>query len=109
MNDLKPLLDALGKLSPKIPVEVDLWSVREIAALLKRSEAVVRERIVTLPGFPKAIRLPAASAGATRGAPQSPVRRGRPSVSRAGLGQPLWKAREVISWIESHQERQHTA
>jgi len=52
MNQIEMLLDAINNLSPRIPIAVDLWSVREIAAYLKRSEAVVRERITALPGFP---------------------------------------------------------
>jgi len=50
------LIEAIDRLSPRIPVVVDLWSVREIAAYLKRSEPVVRERVTVLPGFPQAIR-----------------------------------------------------
>jgi hypothetical protein len=69
-------LDAINKLSPRIPIMVDLWSVKEIAAYLKRSEAVVRERITALPGFPQAIRLPVARS--------------------KGRGQSLRKAKEVI-------------
>ena len=42
MNQIERLLDAINNLSPRIPITVDLWSVREIAAYLKRSEAVVR-------------------------------------------------------------------
>lgn len=84
MNQIEMLLDAINNLSPRIPIAVDLWSVREIAAYLKRSEAVVRQRITALPGFPQAIRLPVA--GGRRG------------------GQPLWKAKEVIAWTEKHQE-----
>ncbi len=53
-------------------------------AFLKRSEAVVRERITALPGFPQAIRLPVAGS--------------------KGRGQPLWKAKEMIAWAEKHQE-----
>ncbi|MEW8692251.1 MAG: hypothetical protein AB2535_14340 [Candidatus Thiodiazotropha endolucinida] len=84
MNQIEMLLDAINNLSPRIPITVDLWSVREIAAYLKRSEAVVRERITPLPGFPQAIRLPVAGS--------------------KGRGQPLWKAKEVIIWAEKHQE-----
>ena len=84
MNQIERLLDAINNLSPRIPITVDLWSVREIAAYLKRSEAVVRERITALPGFPQAIRLPVAGS--------------------RGRGQPLWKAKEVIAWAEKHQE-----
>ena len=84
MNQLEMLLDAIKNLSPRIPVTVDLWSVKEIASYLKRSEAVVRERITVLPGFPQAIRSPVAAS--------------------KGRGQPLWKAKEVIAWTEKHQE-----
>jgi hypothetical protein len=85
MNQIEILLDAINNLSPRIPLTVDLWSVKEIAAYLKRSEAVVRERITALPGFPQAIRLPVAGS--------------------KGRGQPLWKAKEVIAWTEKHQEK----
>lgn len=57
---IEMLLDAINNLSPRIPITVDLWSVKEIAAYLKRSKAVARERITALPGFPQAIRLPVA-------------------------------------------------
>ena len=56
----------------------------QVTAYLKRSEAVVRERITALPGFPQAIRLPVAGS--------------------RGRGQPLWKAKEVIAWTEKHHE-----
>ncbi|APZ42647.1 hypothetical protein [Acidihalobacter ferrooxydans] len=82
---ISDLLEALDRLSPRIPVQIDLWSVREIAAYLKRSDAVVRDRIVAIPDFPPAIRLPTASG--------------------IGRGQPLWKARDVIAWAENYQER----
>ncbi len=85
MSELAQLIKAIDRLSPRIPIVVDLWSVREIAAYLKRSESVVRERVTALPGFPQAIRLPAPG-------------------SKRGRGNPLWKAREVIAWVEKHQE-----
>jgi hypothetical protein len=84
MNQIEILLNAINNLSPRIPVTVDLWSVKEIAAYLMRSEAAVREPITALPGFPQAIRLPVAGS--------------------KGRGQPLWKPKEVIAWTEKHQE-----
>ncbi|WP_232452346.1 hypothetical protein [Burkholderia ubonensis] len=45
-------------LPPSIPLEIDLWDVKMIAAYLKRNPSVVRERICCLPSFPAAIRLP---------------------------------------------------
>lgn len=87
MSDMKDLVEALGALAPRIPVEVDLWSVREIAAFLKRSEAVVRDRIVVLPDFPPPIQLP--------------VYR-REGGSR---GHKLWQASEVIEWANSYKSK----
>ena len=58
-----------------IPVETDLWDIGTIAAYLKRSESVVCERMVCLPDFPKAIRLPS---------------------TRSMRGQALYRAKEVI-------------
>jgi hypothetical protein len=66
---------------PQIPITVDLWSVREIAAFLKYSEHQVRNRVTLHPSFPKAIRLP---------------------VEGSGHAKPRWKAREVIKWVEAY-------
>lgn len=73
------------RVTPAVPLGVQLWTCKGIAAYLQRSTSVVQERVVTLPGFPRAIRLPTQ----------------RPGVK----GQPLWKAAEVIAWAESHKER----
>jgi prophage regulatory protein len=67
-----------------IPLSVDLWSTNEIAAYLKRGRREVAERIVALPGFPQAIRLP---------------------TTNRTKSHPLWKAVEVIAWTERHQEK----
>jgi len=65
-----------------IPLEVDLWDIPKLAAYFKRSPQVVRQSIVCIPSFPKAIRLPTA------------VR-----------AQPLWNAMEVIEWARKHKEK----
>lgn len=70
------------RIKPTIPLEVALWSTKEIGEYLQRPAQVVRERIVTLPGFPEAIRLPNGAGGRCF---------------------PRWKAAEVIAWVESHQ------
>lgn len=81
---LTKLASELAKhLRPAIPVAVDLWDLATIAQFLKRDDQVVRERIVCLPSFPKAIRLP--TIGGTR-------------------SRPLWKATEVIAWTEQYRE-----
>lgn len=84
-DDDKAILKAiLQKLTErKIPLEVDLWDTEHIAAYLKRSHSTVRDKILPLPSFPKAIRIQTAN----------------------GTGLPLYKAREVIRWAESLQEK----
>lgn len=71
-----------ARLPPVIPISVDLWSATEIAAYLKRDRRTTAEKLVYLPGFPAAIRLP--STGTKK-------------------AHPLWKARDVIAWAEKFQ------
>jgi hypothetical protein len=71
-------------LQPAIPVNIDLWDVATIARVLKRSETQVRNRMICLPDFPKAIRLPAAG---------------------GGRAQPLYRANEVLEWTRKYQDR----
>lgn len=84
MTDIAELANALKRLSPHIPAYQDFWSVREIAFLLKRSENVVRDHIVHLPDFPAPYRLP--------------------SRSNKGRSHPLWRAAEVLEWVERFRE-----
>ncbi len=62
----------------------ELWTIKHIASYLNRSEKVVSERVVTIAGFPQAIRLP--------------TKDGR-------RGFPMWKACEVVAWVEKFQEK----
>jgi hypothetical protein len=83
-NVLEQLVAALQRLDkPAIPIAVDLWDMAMIAAYLKRNVQVVRERMSCLPDFPKAIRLP----------------------TTTGRAYPLYKAKEIIAWASSHQEK----
>ena len=70
-----------AQLPPPIPVEIDLWDVGTIARLLKRNESQVRNRMVCLPDFPKAIRLPVSS------------------------GPRLYRAAEVLAWVSKYQDK----
>ncbi|BEU21612.1 hypothetical protein [Paraburkholderia sp. 22B1P] len=80
---LERIVQELDKrLRPAIPIEHALWSTKEIGEYLQRPAQVVRERIVCLPGFPAAIRLPNVDGGKSF---------------------PRWKAAQVIEWVESHQ------
>ena len=71
-------------MQPPIPVQIDMWDVATIARVLKRSETQVRNRMICLPDFPKAIRLP---------------------VAGGGRGQPLFRASEVLEWAGRYQDR----
>jgi predicted DNA-binding transcriptional regulator AlpA len=61
----------------------ELWTIEDIASFLKKSRTTVYARVVTIPDFPKAIRLP--SAGGKR-------------------LHPLWKAEEIFKWVEKYQK-----
>ena len=50
------------KLSPPAPVKIALWNTDDIAVYLRRDRGTVMSRVVCLPDFPKAIRLPSANA-----------------------------------------------
>ena len=84
-DDEKEILKAiLQKLTEKkIPLEVDLWDTEHIAAYLKRSYSTVRDKIIVRPDFPKPIRI----------------------NQNKERSHPLYKAREVIEWAESQQEK----
>lgn len=71
------------RVAPVVPLSIKLWTIEMIAIYLNRSPDVVRQRIVSLPKFPKAIRLP---------------------TTEGKSGQPQWKACEVIEWVEGHKE-----
>lgn len=77
------LLDAVEKSQNRVvPFEHALWSTKEIGEYLQRPAQVVRERVVCVPGFPQAIRLP--------------------NAGGIGRSHPRWKAIEVVKWVESH-------
>jgi hypothetical protein len=73
---LKELLTKLA-VAPALPVEYDAWDTNHIARYMKRSADTVRREILVQPSFPRPMRLP----GAAR-------------------AQPLYKAREVVAWLE---------
>lgn len=65
-----------------LPLEDKLWDSEDVAHYLKRNTQVVRERIASLPSFPKAIRLPS-----------------------SGRARPLYIAGEVIAWAKKQKEK----
>ena len=61
----------------------ELWTIEDIASFLKKSRSAVYARVVTIPDFPKAIRLPSSSGKRLH---------------------PLWKADEVYKWVTKYQK-----
>jgi hypothetical protein len=89
VNEIEDLAHRLteglkGYMRPEVPLSVALWDIKTIALYLRRHENYTRQSVVTLPTFPHAIRLPLAG--------------------KEGHGQPLWRAKDVISWAESHMQ-----
>lgn len=78
-----------ARVRPTLPLGVALWDIEHIAAYLVRAPKVVRDRVVTLPDFPKPIRIPSTQSG-------------KQDQSKA---HPRWKASEVIAWAESYREK----
>lgn len=74
-----------AKLRPAISLDIDLWSAEEIGLFFKRDPKHVRERLVYLPRFPAAIKIPV--------------------LGSKVKSRPLWRACEVVDWANLHQEK----
>jgi hypothetical protein len=78
-TELSQLAAEIAQHLPRqLPLSVMLWDSELIGQYLNRSHRHVMERVVIQPTFPAAIRMPKA--------------------------QPLWKAIEVINWVEKFKE-----
>lgn len=77
------ITNALHFAATQVPIENRLWTKAHIGQYINKSEDVV-DRMTTQVDFPRAIRIPLA--GDKRMHPQ-------------------WKAKEVIAWVEKHQEK----
>ncbi len=65
-----------------IPLTVQLWTRADLSAYLNRKETALN-KLICQPDFPERICLPA----------------------EQGKSQPLWRAIDVINWVEIHQKR----
>jgi hypothetical protein len=84
-DQIEVLADAIAKRLAKLePFEYVLWDLNDIARYLHRNKETVRQRMVCLPSFPKAIRVPAGDAK-------------RPH--------PRYYAKEVVEWAKKHQDK----
>ncbi len=93
MTDENRLIERLaseiaGRITPRVPLSIDLWDVEIIATYLKVSPRQVAERYACHPDFPRPICLPTSS--------------GSHQIRR-------WKATEIIAWAESRQARKRAA
>lgn len=61
----------------------ELWTIEDIASFLKKSRATVYARVITIPDFPKAIRLPSSGGKKLH---------------------PLWSSEEVCKWVMKYQK-----
>lgn len=76
--DIQELTEAIRDASiSRIPVDVALWDRQAIAEFLCYSKKVVSDRIINQPDFPK----------------------------RVDIGTGRWRAKEVISWAYSQQNK----
>jgi len=82
--EAEKLIEQLTELlsRPALPVSIDAWDTDCIARYMKRSADTVRREIIVQPTFPRPMRIPG-----------------------AGKAHALYKAREVVAWLESHQEK----
>lgn len=82
---IEKLADAVAqRLAPSVPLDLQVWSLAQVAKYLGKHVETVRETMACLPGFPAAIRLPA----------------------RGGArGHALYNAGEVITWAHSYREK----
>lgn len=73
-----------ARMPVQFPVDIDVWSAKEVADYLKTSARQVVERYAPLTSFPDPIRLP---------------------NGRGGVGHPRWHARDIIEWVEKYKGR----
>jgi len=76
LNELVAQLVAVAK-------EPELWTTQHIADYLHRDVDAIRNRVVNMPGFPQAIRLP---------------------TENGTKGRPLWRSEEIKQWVVKYQE-----
>ncbi|MES1192665.1 MAG: hypothetical protein ABUS47_16510 [Steroidobacter sp.] len=73
-----------ARMPVQFPVDIDVWTSREVAAYLKCNPRQVLDRYAPMTSFPEAIRLP---------------------NGKGGFGNPKWHARDIVEWVEKFKGR----
>lgn len=81
-------LDKLAKRIAEMLSPNALWEIANVAEYLHRSEQHTKQWIVKQDGFPKPLRIPS----------------GKGEPGHAERPRPLWRAKDVMAWAESHVE-----
>jgi len=76
MSDIDRLAEAIRNLAPRVPLDQQIWSARQVGEYLDVSARQVTERLSARPGFPEPFRLP----------------------SDQGKGPLRWWAKDIIAW-----------
>lgn len=79
---LTNLQKSIDNLNRKMPFDLELWDLKDVAQYLKRGTVAVRA-YATTPNFPVPIRLPACSGMGTK-------------------GHQLWRAPEIVAWAATY-------
>jgi len=74
--------EMVGQAKPPLPLSVQLWNRSHLSAYLSRKKTTLN-KLICQPDFPQPIRLP----------------------SEQGKTQPLWRATDIIKWVEAQQQR----
>lgn len=79
---IEKLQKSIDEMNRKMPFELELWELKDVAHYLKRGTVAARS-YMSMPDFPTPIRLPASSGSGTK-------------------GNQLWRAPEVVAWTEKY-------
>ncbi|MCC7005531.1 MAG: hypothetical protein IT497_02660 [Ottowia sp.] len=73
--------EIVSQAKPALPLSVQLWNRTHLSEYLSRKKTALN-KLICHPDFPQPIRLP----------------------SEQGKPQPLWRAADVIKWVETQQQ-----
>lgn len=90
MTELQELIEVIRGGSPAIPFDERLWNAGHIAEYLCRSAKDVSDNVTKTPGFPKPVEIVTSRCG----------------TEDTFRGRKLWKAIEVVDWVDQFRKIQ---